>query len=348
MSIELSIRNMMNNHYDFEDIIEMLLNQSVSRRITKEELISIANFFVHSGMHKDYFRQFSRRFGEKEMITWTSFAEILLANKIKTSKEVINAIYKGCAEYGELNELALCAKWVKRDKRFKEIRRNLWQHKLESIDEKRKKLRQKIDYFKNQRLINDEKKAIEKYLLMFPEDTSLQEELQEFKERQARAVLNRRNEETNTREISHHDFPVFNKKDEEFSEIIFQFAIEKCQAKPHLSLDFAIMFIFFEMHNKALKIIELAPESKSAAWLKLELLVLSDENFTALTEIEKMEKTYADDSDISFALAYLKARAYNLLNQKSDAVDLLRSIIKIRPQYRAAQSLLNEILEESQ
>ena len=70
--------------------------------------------------------------------------------------------------------------------------------------------------------------------------------------------------------------------------------------------------------------------------------------FKFLQKLKKWSKQPHANAEDSFALTYIKAKAYNCQNQKPQAVDLLKSIIRIRPHYRSAQSLLTEILEEGQ
>lgn len=136
-------------------------------------------------------------------------------------------------------------------------------------------------------------------------------------------------------------------EESKIAKVIFSSCKDISKNKSELIYDFAILFTFLDLNEMALQLIDLSSQpTKPMQWLRLELLLNIEDFFRVLSEAEKMEADTHKSPDDKFALIYIKARAYNSLNQKSQAVDLLKSIIRIRPNYRSAQSLLTEILEE--
>jgi len=340
---------MLNEGHTLVEVSESLLLKSASSKISRKELYQIAQFFLLAGLHKDFFRQFPRRFFEKELITWPQFVEILIQNKIKISNRVIQAIYEGCDETKSLKHLALNKKWLTYDIRFQKIRQNLWEKKVENLEKMRQNLIQKIEFLKNHRLIEDEKKAYLKYMEVFPEDDSIQQLYEDFKERQARDLINKKIEQKKVKEISITTSEYVDIEEARLAQRLLDEVMKMVQSQPHLAYNFSIMFVFFEMFDLALKLLEFAPKNPSSLWLKMELLFLNEDYFKLLTEAELLERdSQFENIEDSLALIYYKARAYKFLNQKSQAAELLNSILKIRPHYRSAQTLLSEILEEGQ
>jgi len=106
------------------------------------------------------------------------------------------------------------------------------------------------------------------------------------------------------------------------------------------------MFLNFEFISAALQLLEIAEDSDKKNWLRLELMLLSEDLFSALEESERLEKLTEVDAEARFAIAYAKAKAYKRLGQKNKATELLQSILQVRPTYRSASTLLAEIIED--
>ncbi|MCB0357309.1 MAG: hypothetical protein KDD40_09895, partial [Bdellovibrionales bacterium] len=201
MSIELKIRNLLNEGKDIADIADTLLYISVSKKTKRTDLYSIAQFFILTGLYKDLFRQFPRRFFEKELIAWPHFVEILMLNHIKINHPIVEAIFEGSKATKAQKYLALNKKWQVYDIRMQNIRTQLWDKMQTHLENMKEVLKQKIEFLKNQRLINDEKKAFEKYMQLFPEDESINTLFNDFKERQARNIINRKLEQRKLKDI---------------------------------------------------------------------------------------------------------------------------------------------------
>lgn len=348
MSIELRIRNMMNENRDPLEIVDAMLNLSANSRISSQDLKSIAQYLILSGHHREYFRQFPRRFFEKKNITWPHFVEILLQQKVELNNKWIHAIYEGAEETRSLESLSLNFKWSIYDNRMVPVREELWKKMYSQLEIIKKKMIQKIHYLQSQRIISEEKKAFQKFLNMFPEDTSLKPLYDEFKEREARAIVNKKIEEKKYKEIPNIEVESLTQGEEELAKVILKECIELSRRHSSLVYDFAIMFLEFEYFQGAIELMKLiqAPSSLRNESLKIEVLYVSENYYDLLSHIEELEKHFSHEVDFSFGLVYYKALCYHKLNQKAAAVALLNGLLKIRPDYRSASTLLNQILEE--
>lgn len=339
---------MMNQGRSIPEVVDKLLDISVARNTTLEDLQWIAEFLVNSGNYKDLFRQYPRRFFEKSDITWAHFLDLVVRFCPKVPPNVVNAVYKGCKENGTLDQLALSLSWTHIDLRVKELRRNLWQAKHKDIEKIRNLLKQKIEFFKTNRLIEDEKRSYQKYQEMFPTDDSIHSLYEDFKERQARNIISKKVEERKNREVSLEDSFTDDLIKTSVFEVIESECLSLLKLHPKRAYDLSLLFIFIEGFDAALKMLEFAPEAENVDWLKIELLLLTKDYFSAFTEVEKLEEKYRHHSEIVFSLTYLKAKIYMFLDQKLHAANLFKSIIRIRPNYREASALLREILEDTE
>jgi hypothetical protein len=348
MSLEIKIRNLFNEGRSVDEVMETLLDLSASPKISKMELHSIAQFFVISGYHKEFFRQFPRRFSEKKHIAWLQFTEILLLNNIQMSQKIINAIYEGVSQLNTINNLALNKKWTLYDDRLVIVRKKIWGEKLASLIKVKDSLKQKIAFYKSNRLVDEEKKSYQKYLKLFPTDSSIEEEYKEFKERIARSIVNKKMETKGIKEITHNTTSPLSSEESQLADIIYKECEHKIVDNPNLGYDLAIMFVFFEQNHFALKLFETLKPELRVMLLKLEVLVLARDFFSALAFIDEIEDKFNDNGEISFALVYAKAKIFISLKQKSRAASLLKSIQKVRPNYRSVNSLLQQVMGDEE
>lgn len=107
-----------------------------------------------------------------------------------------------------------------------------------------------------------------------------------------------------------------------------------------MALDLAIMFYQMEMYTEALLIIDTI-EKKTARmlWYSLQISIDGKQYARALSIIDVLRHRQMN-TDHSFSLLYYQALALFGLGQKSEAKQIIANIVKIRPDFRSADSLL--------
>jgi thioredoxin-like negative regulator of GroEL len=125
-------------------------------------------------------------------------------------------------------------------------------------------------------------------------------------------------------------------------DLVVKRAIEIAQGDPQLAYDLAIALHMMDFNSEAIEVLDCAVESPATDWLRLELMIRARQFVTALEEANNLELRYAGVPDSSFSVTYARARALYGLGQTETAIDLLKSIVRIRPHYKSAQSLLTE------
>jgi tetratricopeptide (TPR) repeat protein len=94
-----------------------------------------------------------------------------------------------------------------------------------------------------------------------------------------------------------------------------------------------------------LEILAWAPAVPPNDWLRAELLVHARRFVEGLEHLKHLEVRYVDDPETSFAVSYLKAQCLQELGQKDAALEILKSIVRVRPNYRSAHALIQEWTE---
>jgi predicted Zn-dependent protease len=131
-----------------------------------------------------------------------------------------------------------------------------------------------------------------------------------------------------------------NTETEETYQLMADELIAKSRAQPMSAYDVAISLQFMGLPNEALTALRNSPSRPGVPWLELDLLLETERFVEVLEKAEKLERKYSSNPEASFSAVYAKAIALNRLGQKHEALMLLEGIVKVRPGYRSAHSLL--------
>ncbi|HEX4926005.1 MAG TPA: hypothetical protein VFV50_18070, partial [Bdellovibrionales bacterium] len=82
------------------------------------------------------------------------------------------------------------------------------------------------------------------------------------------------------------------------------------------------------------------PQTPASQWLELDLLLETQRYVEVLQQADRLERKYSSDPDASFSAAYARAIALHGLGERTQATTLLEGIVKVRPTYRSAHSML--------
>jgi tetratricopeptide (TPR) repeat protein len=231
-------------------------------------------------------------------------------------------------DFPELNEI-----WQKKK-----------QKKLAEYENKKQSLLKELDFAKNQGLKEKRVQAIDQLKKFFPNDKAIASVSLAEKEFQARNAYNRLLSKK-TRSISHKkEAPEISP--EELEQTIK--TIKKYLKKnADYAYDFSLMFMQMDVPLYGLMVIDLLKKkSQKLLWYELQLCLNGKQYARALSTIDLLQKTKIT-SEHSFSLLYYQAVALYGLGKKSSAIQIIKNILKIRPQFKSASSLLLEWESES-
>lgn len=342
---------------EFEKFLQNLLIQNKSKEDLNFALVEfIEDHFFEPGVLKNYYifllntqnyKQLCLHFITKLNIfdtkLWPFFLEALSHCPIHLSNEVkfaLNEAFKDGNQYSNAsrslmfhNHMGDLADHYKRLKKTKQ----------QAYFFKKQELIDKLEFLKNEKLIDEEQKTLQQLELEYPNEKQFIEKYnEEFQSRWSEHVLSQKKIAYKTKLKIREDSPEAIK----FINLLEKEVEQQVVKKAENAIHFCMMFYFMDLYELALKVLQKSGLGAEHSWLELELMILSKHYLSALDLAEKIEKKFynSPNTEVPFAIAYFKAIAYKGLEQNARAIEMLESILKFRPQYRQAERLINEWL----
>ncbi len=323
-----------------KSVFDELTRDLFQKKISMDERLSIFNFGLNAGLYQQLLANFVETFHEKTPVPWGQYMTLLNSLSITPNKEVIESVIKGARRQNNLELLSIVTSWDRYDKRFYEFRCKIEKQRQDEHQNKKQVMIEKIEFYRSQRMMDEEKRALKVLLKMFPNDKTIQEEHEKFQRQWAREVIAQ-----NSRDMS--EARIIDQKKPDKEELL----IVKCITDEMMKIlsrdnkhayNFAIALKVLAHPIPALKILALADDAWEVEWLKVELFIDSGHFIDCLNAVHDLEVCYAHDPETTFAATYARAKALNGLGQSGPAIDLLQSIVSVRPNYRSAYSLMAE------
>ncbi len=299
-------------------------------------------FLFNMGSYESIFDFSIKSLKKKEPLFWGVLCEILFLQNIKTSLLIQKNILKGAYKEKKLSFLALSPKATSWGKLFEKNRKRKFEilHKL--YEKRQKKIQDRIRYFKDSGMPEQTMKIIEDELRSDPENKSLKEERIKIKEMIAEDIFDQfKYEYVEKSQIKRKKI---SKKERKISQFLREEGRRILEASPEVHNDLAFFFYFIEDHDAVISVLKkVKNRNLSSDWLHLETLILFEKYLDALEKIKEIEERYSlEKTSIFFASYYTKALCYWGLKEKERAVETLKKLIEIKPNYRSAHALLNK------
>jgi hypothetical protein len=312
----------------------------LQKKVNEAERLSIFNFAMNAGLYQQLLANFVEVFHEKAPTPWSHFMILLDKLKIKPSKDVIESVLKGARRQERLESLALTHAWDIFDPRFGEIRSQVEAERKQKYSDKKRMLLDKIEFYRNQRMADEERRAIRVLLKMYPDDPGIKQEFEHFQRQWARDVVARNAIETHDSRVLQR--PTLEPEERKAAKIFMDAMISKAQTNASTAYNFAIGLKMMGLPEAGLKVLEMIDDSWASEWLKVELLIDCGRFVDCLNSVHELELRYSTNPEATFAATYARAKALHGLGQSGPAIDLLQSIVNIRPNYRSAYTLMTE------
>jgi len=335
--------------------IHQLLNQSGSAQLVADELIDrwkknlfspeqqseVAGFLLASGQLPKLLGEIERLLKENRQLPWGVFAQALIDARVPLLEADIKAILDGVKEQNAFADLLSCREAEKWHADLSQQREILVKQAAKKLADRREQLRERLQFFRTNRMYQEEAAAIAELRAVFPEDPEFQVDEKDLALRWARDVIAQHQtiQTDLTAELSQklRELPVEMRS---LKDLLHSQALARAQKDASAAYDLALMFSLMEFFSEALEILQHAPPSPQADWLRLELMIKARDYLSALEEANRLEIVYAGDPESTFAVIYSRARALWGLGQSALAIDLMQSLVNVRPNYKSASSLL--------
>ncbi len=340
--IELEIQQLLKNINEPALVADELLKKWHRNELTTDDVDRVAHFLITFGFHNALAENLALKAKEKALLPWGAVARIIATTSEKPSKEVVDNLFVGASEQESLDLFVRMPSLDAIDTRFAKIRTEM------TLERKMKFVKLRSDYLdqiailRNDRMFEKERDLLKRLLEYFPNDPVIKEQYAELSTRQARERLDRRSSWLTEEELYYRKEQEIPAELKAVAEEIAEKLFVKVSKNPEMAYNLALGLFQMGHLEAALKILNKAPESTSTDWLKIDLLLESHRYLDVLGELDRLEKKYASDPEITFSTLYLRAQALWGLHQHKSAIEVLESLVKVRPDYRSAHTLLTQ------
>lgn len=325
------------SHIVADRIADRLLVQATSRR----ERQAFFNFLIQTGHHRSAIKLLPTWFTAKEQVPWRYFLYLLHDSGYKPDAEFLDHFFRAMDEVDQKDRIEVFSAWAKYDQRFVHIEAEFRQRLQSESAERQQRLFEKLEYFRSHRMIEEEEKVLHDLIERFPDREGLKQDLENLRTRWAHHFISEKARATSDSNLMQKADAIA-PEDWQFADHLVTVMKDVIKKIPLAAYDFAIGLYFMDFYHHALEILKSSMPNLAVDWFRLELLLKARQFLECLEEIGKVEAKYSDDPESSFASTYIRAQVLRGLGQTGSAVELMRSIVNIRPSYRSAHSLLLE------
>ncbi len=341
-AIERDIRKLLNQVGSPDLVAQDLIKRWRMQVYSSDQQKAIAQFLWDCGLQQRLLGEIQRLLDERRPLPWSQFAQIILSAKEDLDERTLDAFLVGVREQNAWDEVLSCKEVAHWHRELKDRQTQLNIRQAAELTEKLKSLKDRLQYFRANRMFEEEAATLDQLRALFPDEPEFAHERQDVSERWAREILSARatSPETDLTDELWQQARQLTPEQISIKDLLVVQCLERAKQKPHAAYDLALLLVFMEFYNEAIEVLELAPSSPPADWLRLDLQLRARQYVAALDEANTLELAYAGDPASTFAVAYARARALWGLGQGTLAIDLMRSIVNVRPNYKAAVSLL--------
>ncbi len=352
-SIELEIQTLLKQHSDLEKVADLLVQKYQKQNLSLNEFESLATFFLYSGQFSTLANFIAEKASTTAKIPWGHFTEALFLSSPLIGPQVKRAILDGAAEQLSLSHLARSRYLDGFEEELIQIRHARQKNIKDRMEQIRQQLTQEYELMKSQGMFREEEMVLNRMANFFPNDKEVAALLSSFKERQALEFAIKR-----PQTIHKVFIPFYDRIDEatqkeldlieaKMAEVLATELTQNPEIASTLACDFVIAMMNWENFEAGIRLLNLLkPQTVQADWLRAEVLLRGRKLADLLHHLTFLEAAYKEDPETIYRVQYLRSQALWGLNQRTLALEILESLVRVNPQYRSASALLDEWKED--
>lgn len=341
---ELELRALLKKKYSPKDLAPRLIKNIFDANLAWEEKRSFWMFLFLTQRMETLAETLKQTLNEKGKIPFELLIQLVDEAGQPPKPIFFEALLKGLKKQGALEAVFAARGLDKWDKRLAQIRAELVEVKVLEQQKFKENLLEKFWFLRNQRMSEQAGRVLRRLLELYPEDGDLVKLKNEFDEQWARDILashasdlqGHRLERTTTSPSS---------ADEEMLNTFLSEGEKLFLEKRESAVDLAMAFLFMDDYGRAIEVLSWAPPTSAVDWLRCELMLEDRRFLEALEMLNRLEIKYISDPETTFAVNYLRAQALQGLGQHASSIEIMQSIVQIRPNYRSAHTLILEWTE---
>lgn len=349
--MEKEIVKLIHLHKNTDRVADELIKRWHRGALSNYEAQTTATFLFNAGYYPSLFNELLFQLEKDAYIPWGVFFkafEKISSMKFKKSWTIDNELIAQLFLIAEANDciddLMRCPFLIETSPKLREFKKNFISEQYDKQTYDKEKALRHLESLKRNQLHDQEKIQLLKIQNKWGENKQLQKYEEELIKRKAVATVQKFKPINNGKKLSFRLPKEEAKTIEEFAaeaSIGNQF-IELAKSNRNSAYNIAVNLHMMELDKLALLALEYATEEVSTYWLRLELLLSSRRFIDALETLDILEKEYGQEPEIAFACRYMKAQAWWGLAEKDKAIDCMENLLRFRPNYRSASTMLNK------
>lgn len=341
---ELELRSVLRKRKEPSQLIASIIKRILDPSLPWEEKRAFWHFLLLSGRDATLIEGLIECLRSKARIPFDALIAVCEKNGIKPTSLAIEGVLKGLKRQSATEELILMEAWDEFDGRFAQIRRELIESKSRTQEQFKQDLMDKFEFLRSQRMIPQAQRILRRLMDLYPEDRTLRNLKSSFDEDWAREVL-ASHRATLSSEKFETTLTAPSRSDQEMVKCFLAYAEQALVDNRGMATEMAITLLFLGEHRHALDILAWAQPSPAVDWLRAELLVKARHFVEALEHLNQLEVKFSEDPESTFAVSYLRAQCLMELGQSASALEIMQSIVRVRPNYRSAHALILDWVE---
>lgn len=341
---ELELRKVLKKRPSASNLLRYLVKALLSSNKSWEEKRVLWLFLYRWGKEGTIIHAMIDGLQSKGRIPFDVLIEISSVARAKPKRSAIEGLLKGVRKQEATEEILAARGWDKWDKRFNLIRKEILDRKVYETRKAKEAMFEKFEFLKAQRLVEQAGRVLRRMIELYPADKELKQTKQQFDEQWAREVLATHMASLSSEKIDR-TVTILSDEDQEMMNCFVKEGKIIARKHPEFATELAIACMFMNDYKRGLEILESAPDTTANEWMRAEFLISARHFVEAMEHLNMLELKYVDDPETAFAVSYLRARCLKELGQKDAALEILQSIVRVRPNYRSAHALIQDWTE---
>lgn len=346
---EIEIQRLLEREPTLQRAADQLVEKIAANETSDRDRATFWGFLFNAGFYQELLKSMQARLNNNNRIHWGYWIETLSICGIKPGKSLIEATIKGLRRQNAVDDIWAAYAWDEYDPRFRELRSTIVQKKVEGERERKANLLEKFNFLVSQRMREQAARVLDRMIFLYPEEQNFRDLKTSFDEEWAREVIAQKftngsaTLSDNTVAVTATQKELLNL----WAKEALSLAKKKSRGQKNLdtAYDLAVFLHMIDANDSALAVassLSAHPERPGRDWLIAELLLTLRRYVELLDYLQELEIAHSADPETTFAVSYLRAHALQALGQSAAAVEILRNIVQIRPNYRSAGHLIIE------
>lgn len=343
---ELELRRILKKRQSGQKLSTSLIKQILDESIPWEEKRAIWHFLYLSGRHGVLAVTLAQELKSKSRVPFDLLIQLMTDAEITPKSAVIESVMKGARKQSAVDELIGPRGWDQYDARFAQIREQLLTQKNSEQHKFKDGLLEKFQFLQSQRMTEQAGRVLRQMVELYPDEPEFKKLKQNFDEQWARDVLSDHQAVLSSEKLDR-TATAPSSSDEEMLKCFAQEGEKIIMEHRDFAADLSLAFWFMDEYNRALEVLNFASPSLANDWLRAELLFAARRFIECIELLNVLEVKYVNDPESTFAVSYLRAQCLQYCGQQAAALEILQSIVRVRPNYRSVSALIQQWTEGS-